>query len=306
MSYQLGKNVLATLTYYDVLRMPLTAFEVWRHLIVQNGDTESKSPATFLEVRRVLTGEVAASKIGMRDGMYFLSGREELVADRIHSEKRSARKLRRLRRLARIIALVPYVRMIGATGSVSMKRSAAESDWDVFVIIRSGKIWTGRTFLTGLLHLLGKRRHADKVSDRVCLNYFITDDNLEIGTKDLFSSHEYRFLIPLFNFPLFQVFEIKNRWIRRFRPHFSLTTLSSFWTLPENVTVNAFKNVAEQVCDFFNVERWLASWQKKKIERNEKTHIEGSLIEATDSALIFLPRPRGPRIFQKFKERLGV
>ncbi len=305
MSYQLSKNILATITYYDVLRMPLTAFEVWRHLIVPDGE-EGVSPAKFGDVRRALCSDTLTQKIRTKDGMYFLSGQEALLAERINAEKRSARKLRRLRRLAYVLSAVPYVRMIGATGSLSMKHSSAKSDWDVFVILRSGKIWIGRTLLTGFLHLLGKRRHGKKIRDRVCLNYFITDDALEIGTKDLFSSHEYRFLIPLFNFRLFQIFEIKNRWMRRFRPNFSLTTIPSLWTVPESAPVQNIRRSMERILDFFHLERWLSSWQKAKIARNEKTHLSGSLIETTDRTLIFLPAPRGPKIFQKFKERLGV
>jgi hypothetical protein len=172
--------------------------------------------------------------------------------------------------------------------------------------LRSGKIWIGRTILTGFLHLIGKRRHDDKIRDRACLNYFVTDDNLEIGTKDLFSAHEYRFFIPLLDFRLFQIFELKNRWMLEYRPNFVPTTLPSLWTLKENVRARFIRRMLERVFDLFDLERWLAAWQKEKIRRNPKTHMEGSLIETNDHALIFLPSPRGPRVFQKFKERLSA
>ena len=296
-----------TVTYYDVFDMPLSAFEIWKHLMTQESEQMKRDqPCTLGDVVRFLASGRLDAKIGEKNGFYFLRGRAGLVAGRIRAEKVSAAKLKRMKGLARVLACIPYLRMLGATGSLAMKNGGRESDWDMFVVLRSGKIWTGRTILTGFLHLIGKRRHGDKVRDRACLNYFVTDDNLEIGTKDLFSAHEYRFFIPLLNFRLFQIFELKNRWIRDYRPNFSLTTLASLWTVPESVWSGRIRNMAERVFDVCDIERWLASWQKEKIRRNPKTATEGSLIEAHDRALIFLPHPQGPRVFEKFKERLSV
>lgn len=307
MGYRLGKNIAATVTYYDVLDMPLSAFEIWKHLMVQEPEQPAEERACTLgDVFRLLASGALASRIDERNGMYFLHGRSDLVAGRIRAEKISVSKLKRMRRLAGFLAYIPYLRMLGATGSLAMKNGAQGSDWDMFVVLRSGKIWIGRTILTGFLHLIGKRRHGSKIRDRACLNYFVTEDNLEIGTKDLFSAHEYRFFIPLLNFRLFQIFELKNRWMGEYRPNFVPTTLASLWTLKENALARHVRRMLENLFDLFDLERWLATWQKEKIRRNPKTYMEGSLIETNDHALIFLPRPRGPRVFQKFKERLSA
>lgn len=306
MSYLLGKNIVVTVTYYDVFDMPLTAFEIWKHLMTQESGDGRGEPCSLGDVVRFLASGRLDAKVSEHDGFYCLRGREDLAATRIRAEKLSVAKLKRMRRLARLLASVPYLRMLGATGSLAMKHGERESDWDMFVVLRSGKIWTGRTLLTGLLHLIGKRRHGDKIRDRACLNYFVTDDNLEIGTKDLFSAHEYRFFIPLIGFGLFQIFELKNRWIREIRPNFSLTTLPSLWTADESAWTRRVRDALERILGVFDIERWLASWQQEKIRRNPKTAEEGSLIEAHDRALIFLPHPQGPRVFEKFKERLSV
>ena len=305
MSYLLGKNIVATVTYYDVMDFPVTAFEIWKHLLIHDREN-AVEPVSLAEVWKMLHTEPLAGRISEYHGFYCLPGRETLVALRIQKEKLSVKKLQGMRRLARILQYVPYVRMIGATGSLAMKHGGNGSDWDMFVVLRSGRIWMGRTILTLFLHLIGKRRHGKKVSNRACLNYFVTDDNLEIGTKDLYSAHEYRFLIPLLSFPLFQIFELKNRWIRRYQPNFSTTLLASQWLVQETRLAKGTRNFLERCMETFDLEEWLGSWQKKKIERNPKTHLEGSLIEATNRALVFLPRPRGPMVFQKFKERLSM
>jgi hypothetical protein len=307
MTYLLAKNITATVTYYDVMDFPLTAFEIWKHLLEYDRERPAlTAPVTLSEVWKVLHSGQLSGKVSEKNGLYFLNGREALIAKRIQGEKLSVGKLKRMRRLASVLAFVPYLRMVGATGSLAMKNGVKGSDWDMFVVLKSGKIWIGRTILTLFLHGIGKRRHGKKVSNRACLNYFVTDDNLEIATKDLFSAHEYRFLIPLLSFPLFQIFELKNRWIKTYKPNFTPTLLPGLWLVKETDFSGRVRGILEQVFDFFDGEAWLRSWQQKKIERNPKTHLEGSLIEATDQALVFLPRPRGPRVFQAFKERLTL
>jgi hypothetical protein len=307
MHYQLGKNIVATVTYYDVMDFPLTAFEVWKHLLEYDREHPALTePVSFFDVWQILHSEQLSGKIAQKNGWYFLKGREALVEKRIKSEKLSVKKLKGMKRLAKILAYVPYLRMVGATGSLAMKHGVKGSDWDMFVVLKSGKIWIGRTILTLFLHAIGKRRHGRKISNRACLNYFVTDDHLEITTKDLFSAHEYRFLIPLLSFATFQKFELKNQWIRTYKPNFSPTFLPSLWLVSETASAVRFRTFLESVFDGFHLEQWLSSWQRKKIERNPKTHLEGSLIEATNQALVFLPKPRGPRVFQAFKERLHV
>ncbi|MBP9728202.1 MAG: hypothetical protein KBD27_02380 [Candidatus Moranbacteria bacterium] len=307
MSYLVGKNIIATVTYYDVMDFPLTLFEIWKYLLEHDRDgNHLDRPVSLGEVWDVLESDQCARRIEKKNGFYFLPGREALVQQRIQSEKLSVEKLKGMKRLAWVLQYVPYVRMIGATGSLAMKHGVTGSDWDMFVVLRSGRIWMGRTVLTGFLHLIGKRRHGKKISNRACLNYFVTDDSLEIATKDLYSAHEYRHLIPLLSFPLFQIFELKNRWIKNYQPNFSLSVLPNRWLVAEDRSVRRIRNFFERLLDRLQLEKWLGSWQKKKIARNPKTQLEGSLIEATDRSLVFLPRPRGPLVFEKFKERLSM
>ncbi len=307
MSYQVGKNIVATVTYYDVIDFPLTAFEIWKHLLTPDREKNTvAADVTLSEIWQILHSEQLSGKLAEKNGFYFLKGRESLVESRIQGEKISIRKLRSMQRLAGVLSYLPYLRMIGVTGSLAMKNGERGSDWDMFVVMRSGKIWIGRTILTVFLHVIGKRRHGKKISNRACLNYFVTEESLEIATKDLFSAHEYRFLIPLLSFPLFQIFELKNRWIREYKPNFSPTVLPNLWLTLQTPRALLIRRSLERWFDMFDLEQWLASWQKKKIAENPKTRMEGSLIEASDRSLVFLPEPQGPRVFQKFKERLTV
>lgn len=300
----LQKSVLATLAYYDVLNYPLTSFEVWKHLLISDGEAGSEpvSLATILSVLDALRRE---GRIHTQHGFWFLPHCESLVSERIHKEKRAVPKLKRAARLARWCSFIPYVRMIALTGSLSMKQGERGSDWDFFVVMRQGGIWTGRFLLTLWLTLLGQRRHADKVADRACLNYYLADGNLAIPLQDVFSSHEYRFLYPVVGPDTFRVFELANRWMLRYRPNF-LPTVAAPWFLrrPSHLALRLQK-IFESIIPLSLIEPWLARFQKRMIEKNPKTHLAGGYITATDEALIFLPEPKGPRVFEAFKKRLS-
>jgi hypothetical protein len=195
--------------------------------------------------------------------------------------------------------------MVALTGSLAMKNSNPSGDWDLLVVLRSGHIWTGRALLTTVLHVFGKRRHAQDVANRVCLNYWITTQSLEIITKDLFSSNEYFFITPLFGITEFRKFQEKNRWIRRFRPQYEVIQSEHLLCLKDSRAAKLFRDIGEILLSDLALERMLAVMQKKKINANPKTHLAGSFIEATDKALIFLPKPQGPKVFEQFKMRLS-
>lgn len=307
MPSQLSKNILATIIYYDGLDWPLTSFEVWRYLI--RTDYYSSSNVSIdvplLEVINHLEGKDLSAYVGQSKGFYFLKEREHLVAQRIANGKISAGKLRRLQKISKYFRFVPFVRMIGVTGGLAMKNANAKSDWDLLIVTKFGKIWTGRTLVTLLAHIIGKRRYARKVTDRICLNFFVTEQSLEVITKDLYSANEYMFLFPLFGWEVYQRFQIKNHWIKNMKPHYSLGEIApllimndSFWS--RNVRLAGEKMFASSL-----IEDILRKVEKKRIMKNPKTHQEGSLVYANDDALVFLPNPHGPKIFEQFKEKVN-
>ncbi len=303
----LNRLIRLTLAYYDVFGMPLSGFEVWKHLLAPEGDAEGKWHPKYRlsDIERALEEDVTAEKIASRSGFYMLCGRESLVVRRREEDKVSSARLKRVKRLASLLRYVPFVRMIGVTGSLALKQSGKESDWDLFIVLTRGYIFTGRTVVTGFLHAIGKRRHGTLVRDRACLNYFVTEDGLEIGTKDLFSAHEYRFLIPVFGFHTFQRFERKNHWLARFKVNAMPTEVAPLWEVRDTVPARRIRAVFEALLAWHALEAWLARWQTAKIRRNPKTAIPGGLIETTDRSLIFLPKPRGPKVFEQWKRRSG-
>lgn len=308
----LSKNIISTICYYDVLNYPLTSFEIWKNLIDSHQSSANSQQErnrndenNLSKIISELENEEIRKYIYEYRGFYFLKGRKKLMESRIKKNKISAAKLKKLRRAVWLLRFIPYVRMIAATGTLSMKNAGSPSDWDLFIVLEKEKIWTGRTLVTGVTQLLGKRRHKGRIKDRICLNYFITTETLQIKNKDLFSASEYFFLFPLFDTGLYyNKFQLKNSWIRNFKPNYQLNEAISPKTVRDSGISRFIRTFGEKILGFKYLENYLRIWEKEKIERNPNTKKVGSYIEASDDSLIFLPEPQGPKVFEEFKRKL--
>jgi hypothetical protein len=299
MSSNLTKNILSTIVYYDILDYPLTSFEIWKYLISNQEETE------FLDIIKELESDELKKYTEEYCGYYFLKGRRELAEQRIERNKISERKFGLVRRMVWALRFVPFVRMVAVTGRMAMKNADKKSDLDLLVVLRSGKIFTGRTLVTFLVHIVGMRRYADKIVDRICLNYFVTDRSLEIELKDVFSSSEYSFMLPLFGRRVFEKFQRENRWIKDYKSNYRPDELSNLKTIPDSDTARFIRKWGEKLTSFDFVEKKLKKWEVARIRRNPKTLRPGSMIVASDVALVFLPEPQGPEVFENFKSRLA-
>lgn len=302
---ELSKNVLATISYYDVFSYPLTAFEIWKYLMRSDYFEEGKPQgASIIQILHELKKDPLSRFVEEDKGFYFLKGRSGLVPERIRKAKLSFVKARRLKKIVAIIRFVPFVRMVGVTGRLAMKNARVRSDWDLLIVLKDGRIWIGRTLVTVMVHLLGKRRYGNRIKDRVCLNYFISDKHLEIFTKDLYSASEYFFMYPLFGFDVFRRFQLKNGWISSIKPNFMPTEVEPNGIISESRLSQIVRSFGEILFGWEWLERFLGRIERDKIMRNPKTRQKGGLIQASDEALVFLPELKGPKIFDEFKKRI--
>ncbi len=304
-SSELTKNIFTTVAYYDGMNYPLSAFEVWKCLI--QVQSEFKKEFSLNDVIDKLDEYEVKKFVEEQKGFYFLRGRKELAEKRIACDKISTAKIKRLKKIVRFLKFAPFVRMIVTTGRLAMKNAEKESDWDVLVVLKKGKIWTGRTLVTLFLHLIGKRRYKEKIKDRICLNHFITDESLNVSIGDdypEFSAHEFSFMTPLFDVGIFRKFQLKNSWVKNYKPNFYLNEAGTLNLLKDSGASKMIRGIGERLLNWNFLENWLRSWQKKKIARNPKTVLPGSFIRALDERLVFLPDPQGPKLLDHLKRKM--
>lgn len=309
----LSKNILTTLVYYDILDYPMTSFEIWKYLLSCNiehetcsEDREGNEQIKLADVIKELSSDGLKNKVEQYRGYYFLKGRKNLVEQRIERNKIAEKKFKKVRKIVRILKFVPFVRMIAVTGRLAMKNTDRSSDLDLLIVLKHGHIFIGRTLVTLMTHMLGIRRYGRKIADRICLNFFITDKTLAIPIKDLFSSSEYYFIWPLFGYETFRDFQEANAWIENFRENYILENTASAKLVEDSSFSKTVRKAGELIFSAKSLENWLKGWQTRRIQNDPRTHQSGSMVMADDNALIFLPEPQGPGVFEKFQEKIAA
>jgi hypothetical protein len=301
---QLERLILETVAYYDAMDYPMTEFEIWKYLTNIQGEAGEEKYSLIDVIRTLRTSENLGRKIERRWGFWHLVGRSWLIEQRLERNKISDQKLKKIVKTVRRLRYVPFVRMVGVTGRVAMKNAEASSDLDVLIVLRHKRIFTGRLLVTGMVQLLGIRRQGNKIKDRICLNYFITDRSQEILTKDAFSASEYSFMLTLFGFEVYREFQKANHWIRRYKPNFFPDEIPPRKLVEDNWLSKLSRRIGESLPGQDWLEKKMKKWQVKKVYSNPKTRTPGGMIVADKDMLVFLPEPQGPKIYGMFRERM--
>ena len=88
------------------------------------------------------------------------------------------RKWRKFLSRVRLFRFVPFTEFVLAAGSLATGKLHENSDFDVVVGVRSGRIFTARFFAVLIFGIPGWRRkkltHGENASDKICLSHFVT------------------------------------------------------------------------------------------------------------------------------------
>ncbi|OGN28812.1 MAG: hypothetical protein A3A33_03470 [Candidatus Yanofskybacteria bacterium RIFCSPLOWO2_01_FULL_49_25] len=297
------QEVIATLSYYDFLDIPLTVDEVFRFLIrasesehrerggFQSLDIVSPNIWSRHDVVTELERLQSAGTVQERNSYFHLHGREYLIPLRLRHEEFFKKKWRRAMRIARALQTIPFIRAIFASGSLALGSTDEMSDLDVLVVARHGRIWLTRLFVLGLLEIFGIRRtHRDSIApDKVCPNHFITDQSLAIPFHSLYTAQMYANLRPLFavSSELLERFRIENEWLFHHLYHWQMTEPA----VRKHILHIAIRKAGETILfgPIGDVAEWLARrFQTWLINRHRKPTLErtGHLVY-DDSMLAF-------------------
>lgn len=174
--------ILRTMAYFDVLDYPLTATEVWRWLYRGPQETWNVTPE---EVRATLNTLVANQRLGHDRDWYTLPGREAIVAVRAERLVRNEKKWKRAKSTARFLEVIPYVKLAAVVNTLAIDNARAESDIDFLIVTEPERIWIARLMVTGIVEMLGYRRHGEKIADRICLSFYLTTKGLNLSPLKL-------------------------------------------------------------------------------------------------------------------------
>ena len=155
-----------SLLYHDIFNYPLTRGELDRWLAGES-----------------LTLRKARPSIEFQEDCYYLKNRGEVIKKRVENTKSSKQKIKYLSLYEDYFESQTNILMVGITGSLAMLNASQDSDIDLMIITKRGKMWTTRLSL--LLSLKRKGVPLRKPNDpdeknKFCFNIWLDETKLSL------------------------------------------------------------------------------------------------------------------------------
>lgn len=228
--------IFRTLTWFDLFNYPLTAYEVWQSLefkaefrVVQeylNGINETEAVKEPPALAPATGSNQAQNLWSNKDGFYFLPGREEIIRTRLTRYNETDKKFKIALRVGRLFSFFPFVKLIAVSNIIGAHNLRAESDIDLFIVTAKNRIWLTRLFLAGLAKVLNLRPNKKTKQNKICLSFYVSDDNLnletlKLDTQDLYFNFWLAGLVPIYGKgDTYQKLMSANPWLNNFLPNF--------------------------------------------------------------------------------------
>ncbi|MDD4289680.1 MAG: hypothetical protein PHH83_00180 [Patescibacteria group bacterium] len=243
---ELEKSILKTIIYFDIFNHPLSPIEIFQYLIDYKSDF--KSIIYILE-----TSENLKRYIEFKNGFYFLRGKKNILEIRNQNRLNSEKKIRLAVKTAQFIRYIPFIKCVCLSGSIPHFNTEKNSDIDFFIVIKIDYLWFSRFFVTIISHILGRRRHGRKIKDRLCLNFYLTDENLNLENlcyeDELWFYFWFTQIFPILGKDEYRNFIKQNQWILKRLPNFIEFNNISDSSIKESGVSQSFKKFFEIVLD---------------------------------------------------------
>ena len=279
------------IVYYDSFDYPLTLEELE---LFSFRDKEDQKFDNLIETEK---------------GFYFLKDRENLIEVRKERGEIAKDKWEKALKAVRWLKITPYIRLIFASGSLALSNTDEESDLDVLIVVKHGRIWTSRLLTVLLLSLLGVRRtRYEKIApDKICLNHFITDKSLYIPRKSIYTAQLYARLIPILfeDEKLVDEFMGTNSWVGQWIKGWPTIKIKN--TIPNPSFLKIIKKIGEKILDTKLgdwLEKILKKYQLRRIKSYPLTYKPGGRIKADDESLEFHPDSPELKIIERYNKKM--
>ncbi|HQL52948.1 MAG: hypothetical protein ACOXZY_03720 [Patescibacteria group bacterium] len=242
------KYILQTLAYFDIFDHPLTQEELFRYLYVAEVNLQLNYTDFLLALNKLVE---TTDLLEQNQGFYFLSGRKNIIQTRQSRVKLVEEKMKIAVRGIKKISQVPFVKAVFVCNTLGYGIVEEDSDIDVFIVIKKGRLFITRALVTLYLSFLRMRRTKKKIKNKICLSFYIADDSLNLEKtaikNDIYLIYWLSTLVPVYDPQNFYQIIIKNnQWLNKYL----LNELNNYvpnnlWKVAESKKV--IKNFFEKV-----------------------------------------------------------
>jgi hypothetical protein len=309
MDKEFKNSVLQTLAYFDLFEKPLTAEELHRNL------WNLERRVGYYDFLMDLQEMVENGSVETENGYYFFPGRSDLIQIREQRVRLVEKKMKIAKKGARLIRLIPFVRAIFVCNTLATETVNYESDVDLFIVIKKGRIWLTRFWIIWVLQLAGLRIGKRKTKNKICLSFYISEHNLDfsrisLSGDDIYLAYWINHLVPIYDPDRFTKEIVKqNIWLNNYLQHFrDFYRLDAKWMLSKPVRLDSIINFFEKIWgnvygDILEVQA--RAIQLSKLKRNNVCSQEGceTGVVINDELLKFHQNDRRDEYRKKWQER---
>lgn len=178
---EIQQTILRVLAFYDVFEIPLTGEEI----VVESRRSKVESLETsLLDIISELDRMVESGLLEKEEVFYCLKGRKEIIKQRKMRYPESLRKLLKSQKWIRLLHKLPFVRNVYVAGSVAMGNARRDSDIDLVIVSKQGRVWSSRFFVNSVLAVLSMRVHGRHWVGKNLLAYGLRLFGHDGGTVD--------------------------------------------------------------------------------------------------------------------------
>lgn len=184
-----------------------------------------------------------------------------------------------------VLQVVPGLRLVAICNNLAFGKVNFESDIDLFIVAKRGRLFTVRFLVTTILHLMGVRRYADKVAGRFCLSFFVDDSSLDLSSvsieDDVYLSYWLKTMLPVIDDGVSVEIANANKWVEDFFSEQKIV-ISRKKVFERSLFLSLVKFIYKWTVDLLLgsfIEFILRSWQLKRAKKKaEKASKAASLI----------------------------
>jgi hypothetical protein len=300
--------IIATLSYFDLFEYPLKKEEIWTWLYSPNS-------FNYQEFEKSLNSEKVLQKVDSKDEYLFLKERENLIEIRKDRFEIDQKKWQIAKKGARILRYIPFIRLICVCNTLAFNNANIESDIDFFIVVKNNRLWLARFFATFLLDLLRMRRKGEKIQDKICLSFYVTEKTMNfepllIKPEDSYFAFWTAQLVPLLNREnTFEKLIEQNKWVKNYLPNAFERTKKSL--IVDNSFTNFFYKLKEKALSG-KLGNWLENYfklvQKNKMDKNTESVAKepNTKVVISDDVLKFHETDTREMIQREFERRFQL
>jgi len=289
---ELEHAIIKTLAWFDIFNHPMTEWEIFKFLYAPNLDPKK---CDFIKVKSCLQNPSPwlQTHIEKHDARYTLPDKKWLIQRHERQHIRFRKKWQRAKIMAKQISMIPFLKTFAMCNVFTLQDSNSLSDMDVFIIAQKNRIWIVRSLTTALTFILKKWRHKKYVSNRFCLSFFITNEELDLKSiiqkpYDIYLIYWIALLAPLYGKQEAEKFFTSNTWISKYLPNWYHRDESDKYTTNSTFFKKTIKHLFQVILNgkLGNLTEHLAKYLQLRHMSHHTTNPKSSII-ISDTMLKF-------------------